>query len=240
MKPYIVANWKMNFSISESIRLAEEVMNGIGQPEVNVVLCPSFVSLAPVSKVLASQTVALGAQDVFFEKNGAFTGEVSIEMLKDAGCAYVIVGHSERRALGENNDDVRRKISATLSAGLRAIVCVGETLADRKAGTGTEYVQSQLRSALREIVSEDVLVAYEPIWAIGTGVEAKAEQTVPMLKDIQETLSGLGIAAPILYGGSVKSDNARRFVDEGYAGVLDGSASWQSESFVGIVKAIAD
>lgn len=230
----------MNFTVAESIRLADEVTREIGQPEATVVLCPAYVSLSAVAKVVENSTVELGAQDVFFEQNGAYTGEVSASMLTDIGCKYVLVGHSERRTRGESNDDVRRKTVTALSVGMRPIVCVGETLADRKAGTGTEYVQSQLRAALREIVSGEVLVAYEPIWAIGTGVEAQPEQTIPMLKDIQDTLSGLGLVAPVLYGGSVQQSNARRFIDEGYAGVLVGGASWQSQSFIGIVKAIVN
>lgn len=238
MKPFVVANWKMNFTLKESEKLMTTIISDLGIFTGTVVVCPSFVSLSAVSKLMQNTSYYLGAQSCFYETDGAYTGEVSPRMLKDVGCQYVLVGHSERRTRGESNDDVRRKLVAVMAEGLTPILCVGESLADRKAGTGVEFVQSQLRVGLSDVSSGRVMVAYEPIWAIGTGVEAQAEQTIPMLQAINATLGQMKIETSVLYGGSVQASNARRFVDEGYAGVLVGSASWQSESFVGIVKAI--
>lgn len=238
MSTYIIGNWKMHFTLAESTRLAADISDGFDKSESEIVVCPSFTSLYAVRDVLEDSKILLGAQDVFYETKGAFTGEISPGMLADAGCKYVIVGHSERRHLGDRSDDIRRKLVAALEVGIKPIVCVGESLADRKAGTGGEFVTSQLRSVLRDVSVKDFIVAYEPIWAIGTGEEAKTDKVVPMLDEIKKTLTKLNLTVPILYGGSVDGENAKGFIDDGFDGVLVGTSSWKSDSFLAIIKAI--
>lgn len=235
---YIIGNWKMHFTLAESTRLAADISDGIPESKSSIVLCPPFTSLYAVRDVLEGSSISLGAQDVFYEPEGAFTGEVSAGMLVDAGCKYVIIGHSERRHLGENNEEIRKKLLSASESGLTPVLCVGESLADRKAGTGEEYVKSQLRTVLKGSSFKNLLIAYEPIWAIGTGEEADNEVVVPMLDAIKKTLSEIQLNAPILYGGSVSAENASGFVKSGFEGILVGTNSWKSESFIDIIKAL--
>lgn len=227
----------MNLDLAESESLAGDIVAGLGEANANIVLCPPFTSLAAVKKVVEGSAVKLGAQDIFYQQDGAFTGEISADMLTDVGCEYVIVGHSERRKLGDTNDIVRKKMDTAQDAELNVILCVGESLADRKAGTGEEFVLSQLRTVLRDSKATKLLIAYEPIWAIGTGNEATKEQVEPMLSAIKSTLSSLNIEAILLYGGSVNGANVNVFMQTGFDGVLVGGASLKSDSFLEIVKA---
>jgi len=213
--------------------------------DVEVVLCPPFTALGVVAPALRGSRVALGAQDVHWERQGAFTGEVSAEMLADAGCAWVIVGHSERRTLfGETDETVRRKAEAVLAAGMRPIVCVGETLAERDAGITDEVVERQVRGGLAGLEGLDrVVVAYEPVWAIGTGRTATAEQAQDCHAHIRRLLGeigGAGVAGRlrIQYGGSVKPENAAElFGRPDVDGGLIGGASLDAVAFLRIVGA---
>jgi triosephosphate isomerase len=212
-----------------------------------VAVCPPFTSLAAVRPLLEGSGVALGAQDLYWEAEGAFTGEVSAPMLADAGCRYVIVGHSERRhGLGEDDAQVARKLRAALRAGLSPIVCVGELLVEREAGRAEEVLVTQVRAALAGLDPDQVTrlcVAYEPVWAIGTGKVATAAQASEAHAVIRATATrvvgaGAGQALCILYGGSVKADNAAGLFAEGEVdGALVGGASLQPAGFWKIIAA---
>ncbi len=246
-KPIIAGNWKMHKTGPEAVRLAKQVKVLLADASgVEVVVCPPFPALYAVSEVLRGSELALGAQDVFWEEEGAFTGEVSPGMLKDAGCLYVIVGHSERRhILGETDEMVARKVRAALRGGLRPIVCVGETLAQRRAGETKAVVEGQLRSAVRGLELDDparLVIAYEPVWAIGTGENATGEQAQEVAAWIRQALADeLGADAAqairIQYGGSVKPNNIAEFLRQpDIDGALVGGASLDASSFAQIVK----
>ena len=247
-RPFIAGNWKMNTSLAGSVSLARALAERIGAAEaVDLAVCPPFVYLQAVAEALAGSRIAVGAQDMFYEGNGAFTGEVSAEMLRDVGCRYVICGHSERRhVIGESDELISRKVAKALSAGLEAIFCVGELLGQREAGETHDVVARQVRIGLEGVSRADaarVTVAYEPVWAIGTGRTATPDQAQEVHEMIRSLLGDLyGAAAAesmrIQYGGSVKPDNAadllaRRDVD----GALVGGASLQADDFAGIVRA---
>ena len=211
-------------------------------------LCPSFTALAAVSAALEGSAIRLGAQDAHHESHGAYTGEVSIGMLRDAGCSHVIVGHSERRALfGETDESVRSKTAAALAAGVQPIVCVGETLEQRKREATAEVVRAQVTAALRGLGGSlaEVIVAYEPVWAIGTGRNATAAQVQAVHAVIRRTLAGIATASlaeqvRIQYGGSVKPENAGElFAGADVDGGLIGGASLDASSFAAIVRAAA-
>jgi triosephosphate isomerase len=245
-RPFFCGNWKLHGSIAESLALATEVRNGVATlREVDVVVAPSFTALYAVSKRLEDGPVAVAAQDCFWEDKGAFTGEVSAPQIADVGCKYVILGHSERRQLfGELDAAVNLKAKAALRAGLSPIVCVGETLSERDAGETLGRVQAQLDAALADISVADlerVIVAYEPVWAIGTGRNATPGQAEEVHRFIRARVAMLApTVAPrmrILYGGSVKPDNAAALMAEpDVDGGLVGGASLSAESFVRIVK----
>jgi triosephosphate isomerase len=245
-RPFFCGNWKLYGSIAESLALATEVRNGVATlREVDVVVGPSFTALHAVAKRLEDGPVAVAAQDCFWEGKGAFTGEVSAAQIADAGCKYVIVGHSERRQLfGELDAAVNLKARAALGAGLSPIICVGETLAERDAGETIGRVQAQLDAALADLGDADlsrIIIAYEPVWAIGTGRNATPAQAQEVHRFIR---TRVGARAPslapqlrILYGGSVKPDNIRALMaEEDVDGGLVGGASLSAESFVKIVK----
>jgi triosephosphate isomerase len=246
-RPVFAGNWKLFGTLADSVGLATEVRAGVadvGESAV-VVVAPSFVALATVAAKLAGSNVALAAQDCYWETKGAFTGEIAPAQLVDAGCRYVIVGHSERRQLmGETDADVNRKGRAALGAGLTPIVCIGETLAERDGGTTLAVVERQLDAALRDLSAPDVgrcLVAYEPVWAIGTGRTATPAQAQEVHHFIRTRLAakveGVAESVPILYGGSVKPDNIRALMAEADVdGALVGGASLSADSFVRIVK----
>jgi triosephosphate isomerase (TIM) len=245
-RPFFCGNWKLFGSIAESVALATEVRNGVATlREVDVVVSPSFTALATVAKRLEDGPVAVAAQDCFWETKGAFTGQVSPGQIADAGCKYVILGHSERRQLfGELDAAVNLKARAALRAGLAPIICVGETLAERDANETLGRVQAQLDAALADLSDADlerVIIAYEPVWAIGTGRNATPAQAEEVHRFIRTRVAARAPAlAPrmrVLYGGSVKPDNIRALMaEEDVDGGLVGGASLSAESFIRIVK----
>jgi triosephosphate isomerase len=244
-RPFFCGNWKLHGSIAESLALATAVRDGVATlRNVDVAVAPSFTALATVAKRLADGPVGVAAQDCFWESKGAFTGEVSPAQLADAGCKYVIVGHSERRQLfGELDAAVNLKARAALKAGLSPIICVGETLAERDAGATLGRVQAQLDAALADLTDPDLertVIAYEPVWAIGTGRNATPAQAEEVHRFIRTRVAAHAPAqAPrlrILYGGSVKPDNIRALMaEEDVDGGLVGGASLSAESFVRLV-----
>ena len=244
--PLIAGNWKMNTTVEEAVVLARSVRDGIeGIPGVTKVVCPPFVSLAAVRDTLAGSTIHVGAQDVHPEAAGAFTGEVSVTMLRGL-VKYVIAGHSERRAMfGETDSGVARKAIAAAGVGLRPIVCVGEPLEVRERGDAVRTVCEQLAASLDGYAAWDTLVvAYEPVWAIGTGRAASPEIAQEMMSSLRRTLTGLGGAAaseaPILYGGSVDGRNAGAFMEQpDVDGALVGGASLKPDEFTRIVEETA-
>jgi triosephosphate isomerase len=247
-KPFIAGNWKMNTNSRSAVALAEALVESIGSLEtVDLAVCPPFVHLAAVGKVLAGSSIALGAQDVFYEDDGAFTGEVSAAMLQDLSCRFVICGHSERRhVLGETDEVVNRKVLKCLSRGLRPIFCVGELLRQRQAGQTLEVVSRQVRVGLKGVSAAEapgVTVAYEPVWAIGTGVNATPQQAQEFHALIRRLLEQMydpatAQAVRIQYGGSVKPANAGELLAcPDVDGALVGGASLKADDFVGIVRA---
>lgn len=229
--------------------LAREIKNALYNIEkVEVALCPPFTALERVAKVICGSSITLGAQNMFWEEEGAFTGEISPKMLLALGCKYVILGHSERREyFKESDDDVRRKLLKALEVGLVPILCVGETLEERKSGRTWSVVERQLVSALKDVsLQREVVIAYEPVWAIGTGVPATGEDALEVISNIRRKLSELwgenfSSSTRILYGGSVKPENIMEFMRyEEVDGALVGGASIKAESFVGIVKKVVE
>jgi triosephosphate isomerase len=246
-RPLIAGNWKMYKTAPEAAALASEVRDGASgeRGDVDVVVAPPFTALHAVAAALKGSPVALGAQDMHWEHEGAFTGAVSPVMLKDAGCSHVILGHSERRQLfGETDDNVARKSEAAFRHGLTPIVCVGETLAERESGRTMEVTQRQTERALRGLTGDQVarlVVAYEPVWAIGTGrtaTPAQAQEVHAYLRRLVDRSHGEASAAAvrILYGGSVKPDNIGSLMAEAdIDGALVGGASLTAASFLKIV-----
>lgn len=247
-KPMIVGNWKMNKVPSEAVRLAKQlkVLVSDDTRSVEVVLCPAFTALQSVGDVLKGTGILLGAQNVHWAEEGAFTGEVSAAMLKDISCAYVIVGHSERREhFGEEDDVVRRKVDAVLHRGMGVIACVGESLAERHEGRTEEVIMTEVRALCENLSLDDpadLVIAYEPIWAIGTGETAtslEAGRIARLIRDECARWLGSDIAdhVRILYGGSVKPDNIAGFMAEASIdGALVGGASLDASSFAQIVR----
>src|SRR3990172_1992050 len=248
--PLVAGNWKMNKTTSEALRLVEELLPGMQSVSgVEILVCPPSPSLMALSALLEKTGVALGAQNLYWESEGAFTGELSPAMVAEF-CQYVIIGHSERRSLfHESDQDVRRKVQAALAAGLRPVLCVGETLQQNEAGRAAEVVSSQLRAGLQgaQISSSEMLViAYEPVWAIGTGKAATPQPTDTLLRNVvRPTLAGLlgeqlAQGVRLLYGGSVNAGNAAAFfampeID----GASVGGASLKAKEFVEITRAAA-
>ncbi|MBW2674136.1 MAG: triose-phosphate isomerase [Deltaproteobacteria bacterium] len=246
VRPMIAANWKMHKTVSEAVALAKQL--GEAFPEAgdrDIVIAPPFTALRSVSEILKGSAVYLSAQNMHWEEKGAYTGEISPAMLVDAGCEFVILGHSERRTLfGETDEIVNRKMHAALKAGLRPIFCIGETLEQRKSGTTFTILQRQIKEGLNNIDSSDirqVALAYEPVWAIGTGETATPAQAQEAHRVIRETLASLvgeGYAsqAVIMYGGSVNPGNIRSLMEQpDINGALVGGASLEFESFAGIL-----
>ena len=238
----------MNKTVAEARELVAQIVRDLPeQPDADVVLCPPFTALAAVSEAVTDTVLDLGAQTMHWEAGGAYTGEVSAEMLRELFCHYVIVGHSERRAyFGETDDIVNRKALAALAANLRPIVCVGETLDEREAGRTEAVVETQVRGSLADVDAADwgkMVVAYEPVWAIGTGKTAtpdQAQDAHAFIRGIIGDLAGESVAGevPIQYGGSVKPSNAAElFGRPDIDGGLIGGASLEARSFVDIVLA---
>jgi triosephosphate isomerase (TIM) len=246
-RPIVAGNWKMHGSRSENARLIEELLAGMpARPAAACVVCPPFVYLQEVGRLLRDSAVSLGGQDLCADTQGAFTGEVSAAMLKDVGCEYVIVGHSERRLLYRESDQlVARKFAAAHAKGLVPILCVGEQLAEREAGRTGEVVGRQLDVVLELCGAgalEHALVAYEPVWAIGTGRTASPEQAEEVHTFIRARIAArdarIAAATRILYGGSVKAGNAAElFAMPDVDGGLIGGASLKADEFLTILAA---
>ena len=246
-RPIVAGNWKMHKTAAEAVELVEGIKPLVAGTDVEVVVCPPFTSLQAVRTALADSAIGLGAQNMHWERQGAFTGEISADMLLAAGCSYVLLGHSERRQFcGEDDAQVNRKLVCALQAGLCPIVCVGEALQEREAGRIEEVVLGQVGGALAGIeagAASAVVWAYEPVWAIGTGVTATAAQAEEVHAMIRHFLAGhLGKAAAdegrIQYGGSVKPENAAElFAQDNIDGGLIGGAALDAGQFAAIVKA---
>ena len=245
-KKIIAGNWKMNNTITEATELVNSIKDGINTDEVDVVLCPNFVSLSTVSDLVDETKISLGAQNVYFEDKGAYTGETSVDMLISAGVKYCIVGHSERRAyFNETDEIVNKKVKKLLEKDLNPIICVGETLEQRNEEKMFDVVKSQVINALKDVTKEqmkrNVVIAYEPIWAIGTGVTATDEQAEQMCKYIRDVIAKIydeviADKVRIQYGGSVKPSNASKILNmPNIDGALVGGASLTND-FVAIVN----
>lgn len=241
--PMIAGNWKMNTTVSEAVELVSKMRTGLDEiAGVEKVICPPFVSLAAVKELIKGSSIKLGAQNLYFEDKGAYTGEISPLMLAEL-CEFVIIGHSERRQyFGESGDVVNRKVKAALKANLKPILCVGEKLEENEAGRTEEVIAEQLRSSLAGIdLLDAVTVAYEPIWAIGTGRAATGRQANDTIAFIRLSIAGLGTKEAagkmrILYGGSVTADNAAEFIRQPEIdGALVGGASLKADQFLSIV-----
>ncbi len=237
----------MNTTLSEACTLVQGMKDALDQISgIQKIVCPPFISLAPVKTILNGSSIQLGAQNLFYEEKGAYTGEISPLMLQDI-CQYVIVGHSERRAyFGETGQVVNRKIKAALQAGIMPIVCVGEKLEENENGQTRQILETQLKEALAGINPSSIIIAYEPIWAIGTGKAATAAEANNTISYIRKVLGDIwGNTAsritPILYGGSVNEKNtAELLCQPDIDGALVGGASLNAESFVSICRQAAD
>jgi triosephosphate isomerase len=245
--PLIAGNWKMHKTRAESRELARQIRQGLPPGfRVEVALAPPYTSLAAVAAEISGSPIRLAAQDTFWERQGAFTGAISPVMLKDAGCHYVIVGHSERRQhFGETNLTVNLKLKAALAVGLSPILCVGESIGEREKGRTLKVVGRQLEEGLADLAAaaaESLVIAYEPVWAIGTGLTATPAQAQEVHAFIRRQLPALlgagGANIRILYGGSVTPDNAASLLAQpDLNGALVGGASLKSDSFLKIVAA---
>lgn len=246
-KPMIAGNWKLHKTIPEAIELVSTLKNDLAdKTDVDIVVAPVFTSLASVAAVLKDSSIALAGQNCYFENSGAYTGEVSPTMLKDAGCSHVILGHSERRQIFAENDDlINRKVKAALAAGLTPIFCIGETLEEREGDEMMDVLQRQVTVGLGGLSEEQALkivVAYEPVWAIGTGKVASGEQAQEAHAFVRGLLAGLfnsDIAEQvrILYGGSVKPDNVDGLMAQtDIDGTLVGGASLKATDFIRIAR----
>lgn len=248
-KKVIAANWKMFKTPDETFAFMQAFLREVsGHNRDEIVLCPPYVDIATAVQAARHSNVQIGAQNMYWEKEGAFTGEVSARMILAAGCTHVIIGHSERRQyFGETDDSVNKKLIAALNAGLVPIVCVGEVLQEREAGLTEDVLRRQCTGAFRTISGDKaapLVIAYEPVWAIGTGRAATAEHATAATKTIREVMREEialdGERIPILYGGSVTKENAAEFARaEGIDGALVGGASLKPDDFALIVKAFA-
>ena len=246
-KPLIAGNWKMYKTSDQAVKLSAGLKGSLKDfTAADVVLCPPFTVLNTVYNVINDTDIQLGAQDLFWEKEGAFTGEISPIMLKDCGCEFVIIGHSERRKyFHETDETINKKIKASLEVGLKPIVCVGETLEEREADKTIEVIKTQLTGCFAGLNIEDMLnvtIAYEPVWAIGTGKNATAAQAEEVHKFIRTWIvekfsQGVANTVRILYGGSVKPANTKELMSqEDVDGALVGGASLEVSSFTDIIK----
>ncbi len=247
-RPLIAGNWKMNMDRPGAVALAAGIAKGSADyPNLDLVVCPPFVYLEAVRQALGDAPVALGGQNMYQEAKGAFTGEISAAMLLDFGCRFVILGHSERRQLFKETDaEVNQKLKAALASGLTPIMCVGELLSDREAGQTHEVIRRQFEGSLAGISGEQIgriVLAYEPVWAIGTGRVATPEQAQEVHHDLRKMLIGrynaqLAAAVRIQYGGSVKPDNAAALLAQpDIDGALVGGACLKVADFLGIAAA---
>ena len=246
-KPIIAGNWKMNKNIQEALDLVKDLRFKLADvQDVEIVVCPPFLAVSAVYQLVKGSNIKVGAQNCYPEKKGAFTGEVSPSMLKDAGCQFVILGHSERRQYFKESDEfIAKKAKAVLAEGMNPIVCVGETLQEREKNIMPDVIKTQVTGSLKGLTGDDMLktvIAYEPVWAIGTGKVATPEQAEEVHKLIRDTLKKLfsekvSEAVRIQYGGSVKPDNVSILMSEkDIDGALVGGAALEADSFVKLVK----
>lgn len=249
-KPFIAGNWKMNTDSRSSAALAEGIASGsedLAGEKVTVAVCPPFVYLQGVADAVKHSNVALGAQDIYFESSGAFTGEISVSMIKDVGCVYAICGHSERRhVIGETDEIINKKVHAAITGGLLPILCVGELLSEREAGKTNDVVTRQLKEGLVGLSADKVAavtIAYEPVWAIGTGKTAtpdQAQEVHDMIRKLIAQMYSDRVAEElrIQYGGSAKPSNAAELLGQpDIDGLLVGGASLKVDDFVAIIRA---
>lgn len=244
-KRYCIANWKMNNSLVESSTFIKNIIKKpLTIPQTQIILCPSFTGLFYINEIIIGNEIELGAQNVYCKENGAFTGEISTKMLRDCGCVWVILGHSERRHIFlEEEDLIRRKVRIVLSSGLSPILCIGETLQERNDNLTCRILERQLETSLSNLEQNEIqkiVIAYEPVWAIGTGVNATPEiikETHQNIRNILEQLQINSDSISILYGGSVNINNAEQLINiNGVDGFLIGGASLNSESFYNIYQ----
>ncbi len=246
-RPIIAGNWKMYKTMPEALELVNTLKNlTLSVSGREIVVAPPFTSLLVVREALKNSAIKLAAQNIHWQKDGAFTGEISASMLKDSGCDYVIIGHSERRQyFGETDETVNKKTKSALSAGLVPIVCIGETLAEREANKTFEVVEKQIVvgiAALSPVEAKILVIAYEPVWAIGTGKTATPQQAQEVHKFIREKYSIMygkesGNSLRIIYGGSVKPDNIKELMSQSdIDGALVGGASLKADDFIKIIR----
>jgi len=246
-KPLVAGNWKMNNLVAESLALVDDLKNLLeGADGVDIVVCPVFTALYPVAEALKGSNIELGAQNCYMKESGAYTGEISPQMLKDAGCAWTIIGHSERRQyFNESDGFLNEKLRFALASGLKVMFCIGETLEERESGKMNDVLVRQVTNGLMglsEANFDNTAIAYEPVWAIGTGVTAtpeQAEEAHAFVRGLVQDQFGEGVASKvrIQYGGSVKPDNvASLMANPNVDGSLVGGASLKADSFAEIVK----
>jgi triosephosphate isomerase len=245
-KIFIAGNWKMNTTIDEAVELAKGVVEETkNRNDVEVAVCPPYVCLAAVAQAIKGSSIKLGAQDVHWEASGAYTGKVSVAMLKSVDCEYVIIGHSEQRQyFGETDESVNKKVKTVIAGGLKPIICVGELLSERENGFTEKVVEKQIIGAYKGLSGEDVsktVIAYEPVWAIGTGKTATPEQAQEVhlfIRKLIEKLYDKDIAQELViqYGGSMNPKNAKELLSkEDVDGGLIGGASLKPDQFKGVV-----
>ncbi len=250
-KKFVIANWKMQLTVAQATDLAMDLKNILAESKLEknkiVIVCPDFLSLTEVAKVFKDTNIVLGAQDGFYEEAGAYTGEVSLADLKASGCQYVILGHSERRKLGETDELVNKKVKAALASDLVPIICVGETFNERKEGQTDLVLMNQVYQALKDVklkASDHFIIAYEPVWVIGTGQAIGPKETFQAAAVIEQSLldifdSAYEEAVSIIYGGSVNPVNIKEFSSlTNIKGVLVGGASLEAKNFVELIKNI--
>ncbi len=244
----IAGNWKMNKTVAEGVDLVRKLSYATNNiTSLDILVCPTFTALKSVSEAIKGTNIKLGAQNMFWEESGAYTGEISPLMIKDVGCEYVIIGHSERREyFGETEETVNKKLKSALSYSLKPILCIGEKLAERESGATERVLETQIVGALdgfSAVEMEQIIIAYEPIWAIGTGKTATPEIADSTQKFIRDKIasifnSQLANKIRILYGGSVKPENAKDLLScENIDGALVGGASLDADKFAKIIEA---
>ncbi|MEO6694793.1 MAG: triose-phosphate isomerase [Ignavibacteria bacterium] len=249
----IAGNWKMNMDYKSSDKLAKELIAELDKnmfKKTDVVVCPSYVSLGIVNKTIKDSEIRLGAQNLFYENDGAFTGEISASMLKAVGCEYVIIGHSERRiSIHDTNETINKKLKKALEFELKPILCVGESLVEREDDIFEGVIEEQLMECLKDIPEDEfknIVIAYEPVWAIGTGLNASPKQASDIHAFIRKVILGLYSAVSseelqILYGGSVNEKNSKEMISAaGIDGALVGGASLKVNDFVSIIKTASE
>jgi triosephosphate isomerase (TIM) len=248
-KKVIAGNWKMNNDLSESQNLITRITSGLSNIKTNceVIICPPYTSLSEANSLIKNTIVKLGAQNVYHKDNGAYTGEISPQMLKSVGCEYVIIGHSERRTIfKESNETINKKVKKSLDHGLKVIFCIGETLEEREQNITNDVVKKQVIEGLQDIDEKEIsnmIIAYEPVWAIGTGKVATPQQAQEVHNFIRKLIedkysSGTAESLTIQYGGSVKPDNAKELLSQpDIDGALVGGACLKADSFIEIIKA---